>query len=214
MYRTMTDDFTDFDGIGPTLNDRLHDNGYETYEDLAAADYDELQEINGVTEDRALSAIAAAEEVANLVVADEGSENGTDESDGEDDEDHSEEDESPESDSEDDEADEESSDDELDEYSVDLDLSPREREVTISALLDSYTTLQSRNRSRALAADRVLGKLRDGDDLSLTENELNALYAALHQRSEEYKGNNHVDLMNVSKGVEASVNDVRNDVLF
>lgn len=214
----MTDDFSDFDGIGPTLNERLHENGYETYEDLADADTDELQEIKGVTEDRALSAVVAAGDVVEVEEAVEEDDTddfvttddiGSEEEEGDDvdgdgvngggegvaDEGEGEDTSEPET------------------FELELDLDDREHQVLTSALLDSYTSLQRRNRSRAAAADRVLdGVYSEEDVLELTQDELNALYAALHQRVQRYKGDNHVDLMNVARGIEEEVNEVRDEM--
>jgi len=215
----MSNDFEEFDGIGPTTNERLHDNGYETYADLADADSDTLSDIQGITEDRALSAIAQAENA----MADSPDDSEASESDSEDDEEEaveevSDDDETAESVESEPSPDVDSEGDDENEpeppYEVSLDLTEQRQEIFTAALMDSFTSLKDRNRSRSMACERVIEKYRDTDTAELSVDEMNALYSALREKRTEYKGNNHIELMQKAGELEDSINEVREDVLY
>jgi predicted RecB family nuclease len=67
----MTDDLQEIDGVGPSREDDLNEAGYETYSDLAEADHEELaEEINRLSEDKALSLVVQGQNLADLEEAD------------------------------------------------------------------------------------------------------------------------------------------------
>lgn len=52
---TRQDDFTALEGVGPARADDLHDDGYDTYDDLREASPADIAETDGVTEENAES---------------------------------------------------------------------------------------------------------------------------------------------------------------
>lgn len=47
------DDFTDLDGVGPSTADALHDEGYESFDDLRTASTEDLASVSNVSENDA-----------------------------------------------------------------------------------------------------------------------------------------------------------------
>lgn len=210
----MTVDFTNVNGVGGTLNERLHDNGYEDYEDVLEADTDELTELKSVTEDRAMALLVYAEDQHS---ESEDSEDSTEEAGEAEEVEEEDVDSETVEETEDVEAhptEDESQDSSEEGYSISFNPSPRQREILTMALMEQLTELKSRNRARADATDDLLVELRDGYDITVTEEELNAFYSALRKRRKKYKGNNHVDLMNQTGELLDRVQEVREEKLF
>lgn len=196
-------DLQQLDGVGPARSDDLEAAGYPDVESLVGASSEAVAEEAGVPEDTALGFIVQAENIAdnddeddeeesvNDTLDEDGSitldENVTDVEDADDD--------SPERDDTDTE--------------LTLDLSAFKRDLVTAALLDKHVELSSRDPSRSRACRRVLRKHREGDTLLLTDDELNALYAAVRGKRVSYKGSNNVELMNEAVEVEEQVNEVR-----
>lgn len=214
----------DITGVGASRAEDLQEMGYTSVEDVANANPEDLTELSRVAEDRAIEMVVDAQNLAGSEEeppveeadsTDEGTESGSetitfDEEELEEEVEELEE-EVPAPD-EGTESEEEREPNRVFELSTDF--SPLEKEVSVYALLDSYTRLRSRNVARSNACFRVLEKLRDGASVELTEEELNAFHAAIRQQRLEYQGNNHVEMMRVATGVEDSVSALREAELF
>lgn len=211
----------DITGVGASRAEDLQEMGYTSVEDVANANPEDLTELSRVAEDRAIEMVVDAQNLAGSeeepsveeAEPDEGTESETITFDEEELEEEVEEleEEVPAPD-EGTESEEEREPSRVFELSTDF--SPLEKEVSVYALLDSYTRLRSRNVARSNACFRVLEKLRDGASVELTEEELNAFHAAIRQQRLEYQGNNHVEMMRVATGVEDSVSALREAELF
>lgn len=211
----------DITGVGESRADDLVEMGYESVEDVAAADPEDLTELSRVGEDRAIEMVVDAE---NLSETDEGSESDEDtehETITFDEEDLDEEVEELEEEFEVEEPDDEPVEEAVDEerpeeqtFELSFSLDKFESEILTAALIDAYSTLRSRNVSRSEACFRVLEKLRDSTTLQVTEEELNALHSAVRQRRLEYQGNNHVDMMNLTQNIEMQISEARDEYLF
>ena len=210
----------DITGVGASRADDLEEMGYTSVEDVADANPDDLTELSRVGEDRAIEMVVDAQ---NLADSEESEEEETveeepatitfdEEEPSIDEEEPPVEEEEPPVEEEEPVADEVSEEATL--FEVDADFGALERDVSVYALLDSYTSLQSRNVSRSNACMRVLEKIRDSTSVMLTEEELNAFHAAIRQQRLEYQGNNHVEMMRVATRVEDSVSTVREEELF
>jgi len=217
----------DITGVGASRAEDLQEMGYNSVEDVANANPEDLTELSRVAEDRAIEIVVDAQNLAGSEEADspdEGTESGTEsgtitfdeeelpEEVGEPEEEVSEPDEGTESEEAVELVEEEREPNRVFELSTDF--SALEKEVSVYALLDSYTRLRSRNVARSEACFRVLEKLRDGASADLTEEELNAFHAAIRQLRLEYQGNNHVEMMRVATRVEDSVSALREAELF
>jgi len=176
----------DITGVGASRAEDLQEMGYNSVEDVANANPEDLTELSRVAEDRAIEIVVDAQNLA-----------GSEEADSPDEGTESEEEREPSR-----------------VFELSTDFSPLEKEVSVYALLDSYTRLRSRNVARSNACFRVLEKLRYGASVELTEEELNAFHAAIRQQRLEYQGNNHVEMMRVATGVEDSVSALREAELF
>lgn len=214
----------DITGVGASRAEDLQEMGYTSVEDVANANPEDLTELSRVAEDRAIEMVvdaqnlAGSEEEPSVEEADstdEGTESGSEtitfDEEELDEEVEALEEEVPAPD-EGTESEEEREPNRVFELSTDF--SPLEKEVSVYALLDSYTRLRSRNVARSNACFRVLEKLRDSESVELTEEELNAFHAAIRQQRLEYQGNNHVEMMRVATGVEDSVSALREAELF
>lgn len=216
----------DITGVGESRADDLVEMGYESVEDVAAADPEDLTELSRVGEDRAIEMVVDAENLAGSeeeqpdegTESDEDTESETITFDEEDlDEEVEELEEEFEVEEPDDEPVEEAVDEERPEeqtFELSFSLDKFESEILTAALIDAYSTLRSRNVSRSEACFRVLEKLRDSTTLQVTEEELNALHSAVRQRRLEYQGNNHVDMMNLTRNIEVQISEARDEYLF
>jgi len=217
----------DITGVGASRADDLEEMGYTSVEDVADANPDDLTELSRVGEDRAIEMVVDAQNLADSEESEEEEETVEEEPatitfDEEepsiDEEEPPVEEKEPPVEEEEPAADEVSEEAaeaaDLEKFEVDADFGALERDVSVYALLDSYTSLQSRNVSRSNACMRVLEKIRDSTSVMLTEEELNAFHAAIRQQRLEYQGNNHVEMMRVATRVEDSVSTVREEELF
>ncbi|AGM11368.1 RadA [Halogranum tailed virus 1] len=200
-------ELTEIDGVGPARADDLREMGYEDAEAVAEAEAEDLTELARVGEDKALEMIVAAQ---NISSDEDEPEDETITFDEDDLEDESEEEPEREEDAEP-EVEEE---DEEREFDVSLDLDARQQEILTAALLNQYTSLRSRNVARSNACDAALTKFRGGYDATLTEDELNAVHAAVRQRRMDYQGNNHISLMQSARAIEEQVTAIREEYLF
>jgi len=203
-------ELNDISGVGPSRADDLEELGYDSVEAVAEADPDSLTELSRVGEDKALEMVVDAQ---NLL--DESSDGDEEPEDSITfDEDELEEDEPEVEEVEAEDAEPEEPEQSRGPYEISFDLTDRQREILITALLDSHTDLRSNHHARSNACDDTLVKFRDGDTVSLTEDELNALHAAIRQRRLDYQGNNHIDLMQATMPIENQIADARQEHLF
>lgn len=219
----------DITGVGESRADDLVEMGYESVEDVASADPEDLTELSRVGEDRAIEMVVDAQNLAGSEEEqpgeeadspDEGTESGS-ETITFDEEDLDEEVEELEEEFEVEESEDEPVEEAVDEerpeeqtFELSFSLDEFESEILTAALIDAYSTLRSRNVSRSEACLRVLEKLRDSTTLQVTEEELNALHSAVRQRRLEYQGNNHVDMMNSTQNIEVQISEARDEYLF
>jgi len=204
----------DINGVGASRAEDLREMGYESVEDVSKANPEDLTALSRVAEDKAIEMVVDAE---NILEDEEDDDEDTEDDDGTitlDEELYTEEMVEEERPSEEvaEVVEEEPAEERLFELSLDLD--SLEHEVLIAALIEAYTNLRSRNVSRSDACHSVLVKLRDSFTLSLTEDELNAMHAAMRQRRLSYQGNNHVDMMTTARGIEDRISALREEELF
>lgn len=211
---------TDITGIGPAKADTLAENGFETVEDIATADVDELAEVDGVGADRAAEfTFDAKEELA---------------------EDETEEDEVEEAEEIEETIDEEAFDltpsddtDEVEEveeveedddpveveeelYNVDLTFdSQLQYDVLHASLMRHHENVYTSNQPASEATQKLLDELdNSGADYTLDEYELNTLHTAIKQTRVDYQGANLIDHMDALRDVEQEVDDYRDEHLF
>lgn len=220
---------TDIEGVGPSTADDLADEGYESVEDVAQADPDDLSDISGISEDRALEFMVSA---GDLLDAEEEVEEETagDEFDltpdevGEELQEEVEEDDGPEVEVvEDDEEDAvvedegEDAEDEPESYTVSVDFETRLQYHTFHAAIMRYHEKQyTSNQPKADAMQLILDGLESGEgvEYELDEEQFNTLHTAVKQCRTDYQGNNLIDHMDALSSVEEQINDQRRDYLF
>jgi len=230
----MTDDLQEIDGVGPSREDDLNEAGYETYSDLAEADHEELaEEINRLSEDKALSLVVQGQNLADLEEAD------VEESEAEDgSEDEEVEEVEPEealnelpdeneleeelNDLEEDLEEEESEPEEEEEtsYEVLLDFEgTNEYDTFYHTLIEERCALRRTNRTGVDTYDNLLASMRaidvDGEfTVEMTADELNDLHNAVMEQRYDYQGENLIDYMDALRAVETDLNEIRRDLLF
>lgn len=221
---------TDIKGVGPSKAETLEENGYESVEDIAQADPDNLSDISGISEDRALEFMVSAgdlldaeDEVEEETEGDEFDltpEEVSEELEEGDAGDEAEAESTPEvevvDEGEDDE--EESEPDEADstfEVSVDFE-SDLQYHTFHASIMRYHERVYTSNQPASDAMQKVLDGLTAAEDVSykLTEEELNTLHTAVKQCRTDYQGNNLIDHMDALNPVEDQINDQRRDYLF
>jgi len=237
----MTDDLQEIDGVGPSREDDLNEAGYETYSDLAEADHEELaEEINRLSEDKALSLVVQGQNLADLEEADVEESEAEDDSEDEGTEEVEPEealDELPDEDELEDELEEEEAEDEAGSASENEEPEPEEEEgeTDYEVLLDfegthEYDTfyhtlieercaLRRTNRTGVDTYDNLLASMRaidvDGEfTVEMTADELNDLHNAVMEQRYSYQGENLIDYMDALRAVETDLNEIRRDLLF
>ena len=222
----MTDDLQEIDGVGPSREDDLKEAGYETYSDLAEADHEELaEEINRLSEDKALSLVVQGQNLADLEEAD------VEESEAKSGEDEAVEpeealDELPDEDELEEEMEEEAnSEDEAEEggetsYEVLLDFEgTNEYDTFYHTLIEERCALRRTNRTGVDTYESLLSSMRaidvDGEfTVEMTADELNDLHNAVMEQRYSYQGENLIDYMDALRAVETDLNEIRRDLLF
>lgn len=211
---------TDIKGIGPAKAETLADAGYESVEDIANADADELGEVEGVGEDRALEFIVGA---ADLLESTEEVEEETDDDEFDlkpsdvGDELEDEVDELEEELKEELEDTESPTDDEDQTYTVSIDFSSDDEYHTFhAAIMRYYERIYTSNQPASDAMAKILEKLTDSGDVEyeLDEQELNTLHTAVKQMRTQYQGDNLIDQMDALRSVEEQINEQRREALF
>lgn len=205
-------EITDITGIGPSKADDLEDEGYESVEDIAQADPDNLSDISGISEDRALEYMVSAGDLLDDSEDDE--ESSGDEFDLTPDE-VGEELQEDEEDDEDDEA--EAEPEEEPEYTVTVEFDNRLQYHTFHAAImryheDVYTSNQPYSDTMQKILDGLSGT--ESATYELTGTELNTLHTAVKQARTEYQGNNLIDHMDALNVVEGNINEQRREYLF
>ena len=216
---------TDIDGVGPAMGDRLAENGYDSVDEIARADKDELSSINRVTEDKALDFIVQAQ---NLLgdEAEETEEEGDEfdltpgelsDVEQESDEEEVEEEPEPEPEEEEPEPEPEPEDEGPSVYSIELTFDTMEQyDVYHAALMRRHEAVYTGNQPAADALKKCLDGLDNFEkvEYELTESELNELHSAILQQRTDYQGENLIDHMDALKVVERQLNDQRSEYLF
>jgi hypothetical protein len=216
-------DVTDIKGVGPAKAELLEENGFDSVDAVLDADPDDLAEINGISEDRAIEYKVEAE---NLLEAQEEVEEETGDSfdltpselEGEEDEEEVEETDDAES-RDDSEQSEESSDVAEDNglYPVSIAFDNRRQYDTFHAALMRYhENIFTSNQSSADAMKKCLNGLDSFEEVSyeLTEEELNTLHTAIKQTRTRYQGDNLIDHMDELNVIESRVDAIRREHLF
>lgn len=237
----MTDDLQEIDGVGPSREDDLNEAGYETYSDLAEADHEELaEEINRLSEDKALSLVVQGQNLSDLEEADVEESEAEDDSEDEGTEEVEPEealDELPDEDeleeeleeanaedeggsaSENEEPEPEEEEDETD-YEVLLDFEgTHEYDTFYHTLIEERCALRRTNRTGVDTYDNLLASMRaidvDGEfTVEMTADELNDLHNAVMEQRYSYQGENLIDYMDALRAVETDLNEIRRDLLF
>jgi hypothetical protein len=213
---------TDIDGIGPTTANKLEDLGYESVEDIANGDPDDISEIDQVTEDRALEFIVVAEDL----LSDESEDDNSEDEDFDlapadvSDEVEQEEDDEPEeieADDADEEDDTEPESEEQETYEVQLSFESKLQYDTFHASLMRYhEAIYNGNQPSADAIKYCLDELDSFDSVEyeLEEFELNTLHTAVKQARSGYQGDNLIEHMDALQEVENQIDDARREHLF
>lgn len=195
-------DVTDISGIGATKAETLAEHGFESVEEIATADPDELAEVKGVGENRALEYIVGAE---NLL--DEVEEESEEEQSGE------EFDLTP--------ADlSEEQDDEVEEdpyFELHLEFENRHQYDTFhAALMRHHERHFTGSQPIADAMEKCLANLDSFEEVTyqLDEYELNTLHSAVTQMTTHYQGDNLISHMDELNEVEKQVDEYRDEALF
>ena len=235
---SMVAEITDIKGVGPAKAETLEDEGYETVQEIADAEPEELAEVDGVGDDRALEYIVGAEDVLeaqeeveedypedegdefDLTPSEVGEELEDDEdgpdadvsaSDDEDEAEDSEDEEPPVDDAEDaqDEAESES-------YEVTFDFENRMQYDVYHAALMRHNERTSHQPAVDLMEKCLDGLYGNEQEVSyyFTEYELNTLHAAVKQARTGFQGANEIEQMDALKVIEAQLDGARQEYLF
>jgi len=220
----MVAEITDINGVGPAKAETLEEEGYESVEDIAGADPDELAEVNGVGDDRALEYIVGAEDVLaeshdefDLTPSEVGEELEDDEdgpdadvsaSDDEDDPSVAEDDEPPVDATEDDESEPE--------YEVTFDFENQMQYDVYHAALMRHNERVTHQPATDLMEKCLSGLYGNEEEVTyqFTEYELNTLHAAVKQARTGFQGANDIPQMDALKVIEGQLDDARAEYLF
>jgi hypothetical protein len=230
-------EITDISGVGPARASSFEEMGYETVEDLADADPEELATADNLTEDRALEFVVEAQNMSEEDDADETDDESREEfdlkpseisdeveqpDDTEDSEDSvvseesSEDDESPSVEQEPAESESDAAD-ETDSYPVELTFDNRRQFDTFhAAIMRHHERVFTSDQPAADTMAYCLGEI-DGFgsvEYELSENGLNELHSAVLQQRTNYQGDNLIEHMDELREVEEQVNDLRSEYLF
>lgn len=212
-------ELTDINGIGPSKAETLEGEGYETVEDLAEADHDELAAVKGVGDDRALEFIVGASDLVED--SEDDSEDEGDDFDltpaevGEEVEPEPE----PETETRPEPEVEEEEDDEplYERYSVVIDFETRLQYHTFHAAIMRYhERVYTSNQPKSDAMQMILDGLTESGEIvyELEEEQFNTLHTAVKQLRTNYQGDNLIDHMEALAAVEEQINEQRREYLF
>jgi|APHM01.1.fsa_nt_gi hypothetical protein len=225
----MTDNFQEnIDGVGPARDEKLEENGYTEYTDLAEAEAGDLSDsISHLTEDTALEIIVQAQNMVELNEAsveenptielnqsiDNGSNESSDITEGN----------TNNSDSDSDSDNETASENKTPDTNVHRITLTLDTKYEYDALYDTLITYRQKlirtNRNGVSRAAEYLTTLRkatvgDAITLKLDERELNGLHNMVKQNRMEYQGKNYGNQLEGIRSVEDKINTQRRDLLF
>lgn len=214
-------ELTDIDGVGDGRADSMAEAGYESVEDVATANADELAEsVNYLPEDTALEVIVAAGDMVDEERNTEDAESDSEEVEEEDGPMPSELAEASEesADEPDDAADSDDEPEGEESYELVVNLETDEHyDAYMTALFNAYETRVGSNQNALDAISNALDDARynSGEVThNLTAYELNTLHASVSQQVTTYKGMNMITHMDAMRDLLAQVNEVRNEKLF
>jgi len=239
----MVAEITDIKGVGPAKAETLEDEGYETVQEIADAEPEELAEVDGVGDDRALEYIVGAEDVLeaqeeveedypedegdefDLTPSEVGEELEDDEdgpdadvsdSSGEDEAEDSEDEEPPVDATEDSESGADVDDEEPESYTVTFDFENRMQYDVYHAALMRHNERTSHQPAVDLMEKCLDGLYGNEQEVSyyFTEYELNTLHAAVKQARTGFQGANEIEQMDALKVIEAQLDEARQEYLF
>ncbi len=217
---------TDIKGIGPSKAETLEENDYESVEDIAQADPDNLSNVSGISEDRALEYMVSAGDL--LDAEDDAADEASAESEGDEfdltPEEVSEELEDEEAEpevevvnetEEEGSVEDESKEDPTYEVAVDFE-NDLQYHTFHAAIMRYHERIYTSNQPHSDTMQKILDGLVGAEDVSfeLDEEELNTLHTAVKQCRTDYQGNNLIDHMDALNPVEDQINDQRRDYLF
>ena len=235
---SMVAEITDIKGVGPAKAKTLEDEGYESVEDIAQAEADELAEVNGVGDDRALEYIVGANDVLaesrddseaaeeasddfDLTPSEVGEELEDDTDDAESDVSASDDEDDP-SDSDDDEAPVDAAEDDEDEaepepeFEVTFNFENRTQYDVYHAALMRHNERVTHQPATDLMEKCLSGLYGNEEEVTyqFTEYELNTLHAAVKQTRTGFQGANDIEQMDALKVIEGQLDDARAEYLF
>jgi vacuolar-type H+-ATPase subunit I/STV1 len=212
----------DLNGVGDSRAENLTEAGYESVDDLADAEPEEIAEsVNYLPEDTALELVVQSQNMVEERDAEVTEEEPTtiteeiEEAQSEDEEDEELEEELEELEE---EIDEEESEPEEIEFELSFDES-LEFDTLFDSLMNQRATMLQTNRDGIEPFDHALDQMRDGgmDEpiaLTMEPDQINELHSCVRQRITSYKGNNLIDHMDALKSVMTQINEVRDEHLF
>jgi hypothetical protein len=205
-------DFTEIDGVGPSRAEQLSGQ-FDSFEGLADADYEALAEqMNRLSEDKALSMIVQAQDLAEVDEEDSASEEESDDVLPSDIEDLATEDD--EEFVEDVEEEDESVDDEPDTFDAEFEFTPLQYDLVVAALVQDVSAVYNSNPPRYNAGMNLLEQMRSQKDgvvefTDLESQDINTMHSAVRQLRNHYQGTNVVEFMDELIDVENAVDEVR-----
>ena len=225
-------DFTELDGVGPARAERFGEAGYDSFEDVATADQEQLAEDVDVPDDTALTFIVQAQNLLDDAAEEEVEEDdesvefpSQDELDAAAEESEEEEEDevventvSDEAEEEEEEPEPEPESEEPDTYEVDLTFGDGlEYDTFRQAVMNHYERRYGSSQPAEDAMMEVLNQSRGDTDwlsMELTADELNEMHSALVQQRADYQGDNLIHLMDALNQVRNQVDEERERHLF
>jgi len=229
---SMVAEITDIKGVGPAKAETLEDEGYETVQEIADAEPEELAEVDGVGDDRALEYIVGAEDVLaesqdefdltpsevgeELEDGEDGPDADVSASDDEDDPSVAEDDEPSEDEPDAAESDADVDDEEPESYTVTFDFENRMQYDVYHAALMRHNERTSHQPAVALMEEFLDGLYGNEQEVTyqFTEYELNTLHAAVKQSRTDFQGANEIPQMDALKVIEGQLDGARAEYLF
>ena len=209
---------TDIDGVGDSRAETLAEAGYDSVQEIAAADPAKLAEnVPRVSEDKAVEFILQAENMLGDQPSDEEvlgplSDDSEEDEDSESDSEDVEEEEG-EVDEEEDESDESESTDSSgpDTYSVELEATHNTSEIEfVTAVTEARSDYRRQNPTRYDACVDLLEQYQEnGLSFELTRLQLDTLHAVLRSRKTDYQGKNQIEERHVVEDLQTQVQEAR-----
>ncbi len=203
-------DITEISGIGSSKADDLAEAGFESAEDIAAANPSDIQAVEGFGDARSKE---IHEKAVDLISVDEAEEAGEDADSVEG------ADEGAEEDAESTEGDgglADGSEAGGEEYILSLSASDTQRNHLLAALARrEVEEIQRKDMDRAEAARDIIQQVIDGGDLELTEDQVHLLYSAITALTNDYHGTRGLtELSREIRDLRERIKDFREDTVF